>query len=200
MRNKTSNNTSDVKQLVTFELEDRIYGMDIMVAQENLRYEGIRPIPNSPSYFEGFKNLRGEIIPIINFKNLFLFKKFDMEKQKYIIRISIDGSNFGVVVDKVLRVVSYRDEDIAGANSEDQEIDNYIKGVIKNKGELISVLDMREIFNYTDKTLMLGKDDDEYMMKHKAHKSVYVNFNKDTIKDVRSVKIVGDSPASSMGQ
>jgi purine-binding chemotaxis protein CheW len=109
--------------------------MDIMVAQENLKFEDIRPVPNSPQYFEGFKNLRGQIIPIINFKKLFSFSKFDMEKQKYIIIIEIEGTKFGVVVDKVLRVyitkIRYK-----RSLKPRCEIDNYIFGVLERHNEL----------------------------------------------------------------
>ncbi len=152
-----------------------------MVAQENLKFEDIRPVPNSPQYFEGFKNLRGQIIPIINFKKLFSFSKFDMEKQKYIIIIEIEGTKFGVVVDKVLRVVYYENKDIKEVKTKDSEIDNYIFGVLEKDNELISVLDMKAIFNYTDKTLLIGNKDDEYILKHKRDKNINnIIFNKDS--------------------
>ncbi len=187
MNKSTDKTTSETKQLVTFELEDGIYGMDIMVAQENLRYEDIRPVPNSPVYFEGFRNLRGKIIPIINFKKLFSFTKFDMEKQKYIIIIDIEGSNFGIVVDKVLRVVYYEEYEIKEVTSTDKEINNYIHGVIENNGELISILDMKAIFNYADKTLQIGSGDDDYVLKHKTKKNIYINFNQNTYNIIKKV-------------
>lgn len=185
MVEKQTNKDSEIKQLVTFELEDSIFGMDIMVAQENLKFEDIRPVPNSPSYFEGFKNLRGKIIPIINFKKLFSFSKFDMEKQKYIIIIEIEDSQFGIVVDKVLRVVSYKESDVKDVRSRyDDKMRDYIYGVIESEKELISILDMKAIFNYADKTLLIGSDDDDYVLKHKRDKTIYVNFNRDTWKKI----------------
>lgn len=182
--NGASNKASEIKQLVTFELEDDIFGMDIMVAQENLRFEEIRPIPNSPDYFEGFRNLRGEIIPILNFKKLFNFSKFDMEKNKYIIRIEIEDAQFGIVVDKVLRVVYYDESKIKATKSDSSDISNYILGVIESEGELISILDMKAIFNYADKTLLIGSDDDEYIIKHRRDKNFYINFNNETLKAI----------------
>ncbi len=176
---------SEIKQLVTFELEDSVFGMDIMVAQENLKFEDIRPVPNSPSYFEGFKNLRGEIIPVINFKKLFSFSKFDMEKQKYIIIIDIEESQFGIVVDKVLRVVSYSENEVKNIKiRHDSKMKDYIYGVIESESELISILNMRAIFNYADKTLLIGTDDDDYILKHKRDKTIYVNFNNETWKKI----------------
>ena len=53
-------------QLVTFQISDGLYGIDIMDVKEIVRVQDIRSIPNAPSYVEGLFNLRGEIIPIIS--------------------------------------------------------------------------------------------------------------------------------------
>ena len=62
-------------QLVTFQLGDELYGVDIMDVKEIVKVQSVRPIPNAPYYVEGIINLRGEIIPIIN-----LHKRFHLQK------------------------------------------------------------------------------------------------------------------------
>ena len=97
-------------QLVTFQLGEEHYGIDIMDVREIVRIQEVRPIPNAPAYVEGIFNLRGEIIPIIN-----LHKRFDLSRAQLseddrllsgFIIIDLNGRQLGVVIDKVSRVVT----------------------------------------------------------------------------------------------
>ena len=61
-------------QLVTFQLGDELYGVNIMDVKEIVRLQNVRVIPNAPYYVEGIINLRGEIIPIIDLHKRFRIK------------------------------------------------------------------------------------------------------------------------------
>ena len=50
-------------QLVTFQLGQELYGVDIMDVKEIVKIQDIRPIPNAPYYVEGIFNLRSETFP-----------------------------------------------------------------------------------------------------------------------------------------
>ena len=56
-------------QLVTFELGEELYGVDIMDVKEIVKLQVVRPIPNAPYYVEGIFNLRSEIIPFMQVNN-----------------------------------------------------------------------------------------------------------------------------------
>jgi len=64
-------------QLVTFQLGEEDYGIDIMAVDSIVTLQDIRAIPNAPGYVEGIFNLRGDIIPVIN-----LHKRFHLKKAK----------------------------------------------------------------------------------------------------------------------
>lgn len=139
-------------QLVTFQLGEEHYGIDIMDVKEIVRIQDIRPIPNAPSYVEGIINLRGEIIPIINLHKRFHIKKVvvgeDEELLSGFIIIDVDGMKLGVVIDKIARVVTIENEQIqappqmlSGIGAE------YIQGVIQNDEGYLIILDIRRLFN-----------------------------------------------------
>lgn len=139
-------------QLVTFQLGEEHYGIDIMDVKEIVRVQDIRPIPNAPSYVEGIINLRGEIIPIINLHKRFHIKKAvvgeDEELLSGFIIIDLDGMKLGVVIDKISRVVTIENEQIqappqmlSGIGAE------YIQGVIQNEEGYLIILDIRRLFN-----------------------------------------------------
>ncbi len=139
-------------QLVTFQLGEELYGIDIMDVKEIVRVQDIRPIPNAPVYVEGIFNLRSEIIPIINLHRRFHLKKAvigeDDELLSGFIIIDIDGMKLGVIIDKVARVVTIEPEMIqpppqmlTGIGAE------YIQGVVHQEQGYLIILDIRKLFN-----------------------------------------------------
>ena len=143
---------ADQNQLVTFQLAEELYGIDIMDVKEIVRVEGIRAIPNAPSYVEGIINLRSEIIPIINLHKRFHLKRAiqseDDELLSGFIIINIDGMKLGVIIDRVSRVVTIEQEEIlpppqmlTGIGSE------YITGVVRQERGYLIILDIRDLFN-----------------------------------------------------
>ena len=142
----------DSKQLVTFQLGEELYGINIMDVKEIVRVQPIRGIPNAPSYVEGIFNLRSEIIPIINLHRRFHIKKMIASEEDELLSgfviLDIDGMKLGIIIDKISRVVKIEKEQVqpppqmlSGIGSE------YVTGVVRqDKGYLI-ILDIRNLFN-----------------------------------------------------
>lgn len=139
-------------QLVTFQISEELYGIDIMDVKEIVRVQEIRQIPNAPIYVEGLFNLRGEIIPIISLHKRFHLKKArlgeDDELLSGFIIIDLDGMKLGVIIDKVERVVTIEAKDIqpppqmiSGIGAE------YIQGVVNRESGYLILLDIRKLFS-----------------------------------------------------
>ncbi|HCM25301.1 MAG: chemotaxis protein CheW [Treponema sp. GWB1_62_6] len=139
-------------QLVTFQLGEELYGIDIMDVKEIVRVQDIRPIPNAPSYVEGIFNLRSEIIPIINLHRRFHLKKPVLADEDDLLSgfiiIDLDGMKLGVIIDKVARVVTVDSAKIqpppqmlTGIGAE------YIQGVVHQEQGYLIILDIRKLFN-----------------------------------------------------
>jgi len=139
-------------QLVTFQLGEELYGVDIMDVKEIVRIQDIRPIPNAPYYVEGIFNLRSEIIPIINLHKRFHLKKAQLEEgDEYLggfIILNIEGNKLGIIIDRIARVVMVQQDEIqpppqmiSGIGAE------YINGVVRQESGYLIVLDIRRLFN-----------------------------------------------------
>ncbi|EID84457.1 Chemotaxis signal transduction protein [Treponema sp. JC4] len=140
-------------QLVTFHLGEELYGVNIMDVKEIVKLQNVRFIPNAPYYVEGIINLRGEIIPIIDLHKRFKLQSgsassdADVNDGGFII-LNIEGSQIGIIIDKVERVVSVKAEDVkeppqmlSGIGSE------YIEGVIRQEQGYLIMLNIRKLFN-----------------------------------------------------
>jgi purine-binding chemotaxis protein CheW len=143
---------ADSNQLVTFQLGEELYGINIMDVKEIVRVQAIRSIPNSPTYVEGIFNLRSEIIPIINLHKRFQLKKEpateDDELLSGFIILDIDGMKLGVIIDRVSRVVTIEKDEIQAPPQMVSGIGaEYIRGVIRQEKGYLIILDIRDLFN-----------------------------------------------------
>ena len=139
-------------QLVTFQLGEELYGIDIMNVKEIQKVREIRSIPNAPLYVEGIFNLRGNIIPVINLHKRFHLRNAELSEEDRMLSgfmiINIEGRFIGVYIDKVSRVLTVEHSEIqpppqmiSGIGSE------YIQGVVKQDDGYLIILDINRLFD-----------------------------------------------------
>lgn len=140
-------------QLVTFQLGKERYGIDIMDVKEIYGLQDVRPIPNAPAYIEGIFNLRGDIIPVINLHKRFHIAKAQLSEEESLLSgfiiLNLGKTQIGVIIDKVLRVVTVEGSNIqpppqmiSGIGAE------YIQGVYQEEdGGYLILLDISRLFN-----------------------------------------------------
>ena len=138
-------------QLVTFQLGEELYGVNIMDVKEIVRLQNVRVIPNAPYYVEGIINLRGEIIPIIDLHKRFRIQAMPRDSVDFeggFIILNIDNSKIGIIIDKVARVVTVKSEDVKDPPQMLSGIGNeYIEGVVREEAGYLIMLNTRKLFN-----------------------------------------------------
>ena len=148
-------------QLVTFQLGEELYGVDIMDVKEIVKIQNVRPIPNAPYYVEGIFNLRSEIIPIISLHKRFRLKEIqkteDDDFEGGFIILNIEGNKIGIIIDRVARVVMVNSDEVkpppqmlSGIGTE------YIHGVIRQETGYLVMLDIRRLFNPKELQKLIG--------------------------------------------
>jgi purine-binding chemotaxis protein CheW len=135
-------------QLVTFNIGDEEFGVDILRVQEIIRTMDITHVPRSPEFVEGVINLRGKVIPIVNLRRRFGLEARTFDKRTRIIVVELSGMVVGFVVDgvsEVLRIDSGTVEPppaiVGGVDSE------YINGVGKLADRLLILLDLNRLLS-----------------------------------------------------
>ena len=56
-------------QLITFQLDDQVLGVDIMAIREIRAWSPATPLPNVPHYVRGVVNLRGVVLPVLDLRS-----------------------------------------------------------------------------------------------------------------------------------
>jgi purine-binding chemotaxis protein CheW len=148
-------NARDEMQMLTFSLDNVIYGVNVTQVREVKNFEGVTPVPYAPAYVKGVTNLRGEVVPVLDLR-----KRFEITNEKAqasnIMIIVQDKNPVGIVVDSVMEVLTLPKSDIeANPNSLIVDKSAAIIGIAKHDKDLILLLDLikvvsREALNMKD--------------------------------------------------
>jgi purine-binding chemotaxis protein CheW len=136
-------------KMISFTLAGRDYGIDILKVKEIRKAGNFTKVPNTPVYVRGVDNLRGDIIPVIDFRTMFNLpaETKDKESQESIVILRLESLVLGIVVDTIEKVLGFASESIQPPHPIFGDINiKYISGVVENAGRLYIILDVDRIF------------------------------------------------------
>jgi purine-binding chemotaxis protein CheW len=138
-------NARDEMQMLTFSLDDVLYGVSVSQVREVKNFEGVTPVPYAPTYVRGVTNLRGEVIPVIDLRKRFGMANSKNENTNIMIIVQ-DKHPVGIMVDSVMEVLTLPKSDI-DQNSDSLIIDKSeaVIGVAKHDKSLIILLDLLRV-------------------------------------------------------
>jgi len=152
-----SKTKGELLQMVSFNLGNVEFGVDILMVQEINRMLNITRVPKSPDFVEGVINLRGRVIPIINLRMRFGLPAKEHDKQTRVVVVIIESKIIGLVVDSVSEVLRLPADTIeppppmvSGIESE------YIKGVGKLGEKLLILLDLTKLLTHQERAMLDG--------------------------------------------
>ena len=135
-------------QLVTFNLDEEEFGIDILKVQEIIRTVEITVVPKMPSYMEGVINLRGKVIPVVNLRTRFNKSQAEQSNNTRIVVVNLNNITVGLLVDSVSEVLRLSEDVVeppppimeGGMDTE------YIKSVGRLEDRLLILLDLEKVF------------------------------------------------------
>lgn len=145
------------ERYLTFSLGTDRYGMPLLSVKEVLAMPEIKSVPETPPYFLGLMNLRGQIVPVIDMRTKLGLKPIARTESTVIIT-DCGESVIGVVVDSVDSVIAPSPEDISAppelANRKNAA---YLRGVCRHNNALLLFLDLPALLNIEEKTALQSK-------------------------------------------
>ena len=137
-------------KMVTFSLADKDYSIDIMHVKEIAKAGRFTFVPNTLPFVLGVYNLRGEIIPILDLRIFFNIEipPRDENKLENMLILQVEDQKFGVVVDKIDKVIGVQKSSIQPPHPLFGDINiKYIAGVVESNNRLYVLLDITRIFS-----------------------------------------------------
>ena len=134
-------------QFIVIKLGDEQYGIDIKYIDNIVRMQHITRVPKVDDYLKGVINLRGEVIPVMSIRiKMGLERDVETKSSRIIILKLEQQGTIGVIVDEVREVVTLENDRIekVAYDSKDEK-SNFLSGVGKSDGGLISLLDLNAV-------------------------------------------------------
>lgn len=132
---------------LTFALDDEIYGLEIRHVLEIIGVQTITAVPELPDFLKGIINLRGQIIPVMDVRLRFKKEFRAYNDRTCIIVISIESTAIGLIVDRVIEVLSIPDSQIDAPPNYALSSNRYIQGIGKIEDEVKLLLDCHKLLN-----------------------------------------------------
>lgn len=134
-------------QYIVIKLGNEQYGIDIKFVDNIVRMQHITRVPKVADYLKGVINLRGEVIPVMSLRIKMDLPADEFTKTTRIIILKLEQhGTIGVIVDEVKEVVTLSPGEIEKVSYDGKEDKtNFISGVGKHDGELISLLDLNVV-------------------------------------------------------
>ena len=140
---KTSIN--DTTQYIVIRLGVEHYGIDIKYVDNIVRMQKITRVPKVADYIKGVINLRGEVIPVMSLRLKMDLPEDELTKATRIIILKLEQyGTIGIIVDEVKEVVTLVNDEVEKVAYDSKE-PNYIFGIGKQDGNLISLLDLNVV-------------------------------------------------------
>ena len=147
----------DDTKFLTFELNKIGYGVDILRVREIMGFMPVTPIPRMPEAVLGVINLRGKVIPIVDFRTQLGLMPDELTDESCIVVLELKDTNgggreIGVVVDSVNDVRNIKPSemepspDFGSASNESGHID----AMAKCEDGVKVIVNIDRIFNGND--------------------------------------------------
>jgi purine-binding chemotaxis protein CheW len=134
---------ADARQFVTFFVRGETFAVPLSDVQEIIRLPDVVRLPLSPPSLEGLANLRGQVLPILNLRQIFNFEMAIHDDATRVVVLD-EGQPVGLIVDRMANVVTVESDRLEKGSSIDTTIDTeLLTGMIKDAtgASMIMILD-----------------------------------------------------------
>ncbi len=144
--------------ILSFNIKDELFAFDTDTVRNILEMGKITRVPNTKEYLVGVINLHGNIIPVVDLRNIMGVKNIKNTKDTVIIVVSNDGrtdSLIGLIVDGVKEVYSLSDDhallETIIDNSSNTMVNISFKGTLKLDSDFIHIIDQDDLMEEIEK-------------------------------------------------
>lgn len=147
-------------QILTFDLEQELYGADISQVKEVLEYCSITRVPKCPSFMAGVLNLRGNVVPVVNLREEFGLSSIEPDVNTCIVIFELNDANqeqmmLGCIVDAVNEVLVIEGDHLSPPPTMGNRIDaSFISAMGQSNDSFIMILDMNQVLSEQQRLLM----------------------------------------------
>ncbi len=133
-------------KVLVFSLSDEDYAIDLEEAKEVLELSRLTKIPYTPAFVRGAMNLRGEIITVIDIRELAGLPARKINEAFKVIVTDVTDSPIGILADMVKGTLDISKADIQPPLlTISERSQRHIKGQVRLENQILILLDLKKI-------------------------------------------------------
>ena len=146
---------NDTKPYLTFILGEELFAVDVNKVREVLDLTKITRVPQTPEYMKGVINLRGNVVPVIDFRLKFGMKETEKTIDTCIIvlELKVDDEMIivGILADSVREVFELDPGQIEAPPKIGTKFNvEYLYGIGKKDDEFLMMLNIDKAFSFDE--------------------------------------------------
>lgn len=141
------------EELLTFIVDGKEYGVDILRVQEIRGWSSPMPIPNAPAYIKGVINIRGDVVPIADLRERLRLAPLAYGSTTVVIVLRVAGKAagadervMGIIVDAMSDVTKIPAQNIKAPPVFSSSEPPLTRGIATLQDKMITILDVDRIF------------------------------------------------------
>ncbi|WP_036481849.1 chemotaxis protein CheW [Myxosarcina sp. GI1] len=147
---------SELTSLAVVDIDGEYFGIDLDIVREFTKIGKITSIPQCPSHIVGNMNLRGEILTLIDLRQVLNLQSDRALQAGFANRhnqaakavaVNVDDEIAGILVDRVVDVTNCPAETIALPLALDSNSSKYFKGTTNYSGKPIGIIDISKMLS-----------------------------------------------------
>jgi purine-binding chemotaxis protein CheW len=136
----------DGMELIAFRVGAQEFCIDIMTVREIRGWTAATLLPQSPRYVRGVINLRGAVLPIIDFAVRLGLPSTEPTERNVIIVVQSGAQLIGLLVDAVSDILTITDSSIQPTPDVASEmVKMYVRGLLSVDGRMIGLISLDHI-------------------------------------------------------
>lgn len=125
-----------------FRLGGELFGTDLLNVLEVMKLPGIKPVPYMKPAFKGVLNLRGQIVSVIDLRQLYEMK-VDQPDEGMILIIETAEAPIGAIVDDLVSVEMIHDDELDRQPVIETKVPSqFLQGIAKKNERLMTLIDI----------------------------------------------------------
>jgi purine-binding chemotaxis protein CheW len=136
-----TSDTSEIRELIAFRVGRQEFSINIMSVREIRGWTSATRLPKAPRYIRGVINLRGAVLPIIDFAVRLGLPATEPTARNVIIVVQIQQKQIGLLVDAVSDILTLNSSKIQPTpDIASDTVSSFLRGLIPVDGRMISLI------------------------------------------------------------
>jgi purine-binding chemotaxis protein CheW len=137
-----------LSRIVTFRCHEHLFAADILSVERVLRNDGIRAIPDMPTWMEGVIDHEGRVVPVVDLRRRFGLPAAPPGPHSRLLVCTGGGVEAALRVDAVLDVRPVGASDLSDPPALFRGLaGSYLKALARRQGQLVVVLDVERLLS-----------------------------------------------------